>query len=120
MALSSPDQMHEIFGGALAARDIDTLLDLYEPGAIQLQQDGTALQGRDVLRPVLESLFDVDMNGTATQRAPLVNGDIALTSTRYEFDSAGRTTHMVTTEVSRRQADGTWRIVIDAPYLFFG
>ncbi|MBV8955780.1 MAG: nuclear transport factor 2 family protein [Solirubrobacterales bacterium] len=120
MSVPSPDKMHETFGGAFAAKDIDALLDLYDESAIQLQQDGEVLHGRDALRPVFERLLNTPMDAAGTQRKPMVNGDVALTSTRYDFEVDGIPTHMVTAEVSRRQPDGTWRVLIDAPYLFVG
>jgi len=40
--------------------------------------------------------------------AAIVNGDIALTSTRLPSGGA-------TTEIARRQPDGSWRWVIDQP-----
>lgn len=121
MSYPSPDQLHATFAELLAAHDVDALLDLYESDAIQLQQDGTVLRGVEALRGVFQWLVDANLQMQGTQREPLIVGDVALTSTLYESESVGPdgsrvTVRIVTAEVSRRQADGTWRVVIDAPY----
>ena len=51
-------------------------------------------------------LFECDAVVDGVQQPALVNGDLALTSTRSQSGS-------VTAEVARRQPDGTWRWVID-------
>lgn len=117
MALSHPDQMHAVFGAAIAAHDVDTLVDLYETGAVQLQQDGTLINDHQALRVAFTHLLESDMSLQGKQQTAIITGDLALTSTHYEIPTTdGGTTRMVTAEVSRRQADGTWLIVIDAPY----
>lgn len=120
MSFPSPDRLHEHFARALAARDVDALLDLYEPDAVQLQTDGRVLHGTEALRGVFEWLVNADLQMHGTQQAPLVAGELALTSTRYDSapgDPGGGAdaARMVTAEVSRRQPDGSWRVVIDAP-----
>jgi uncharacterized protein (TIGR02246 family) len=117
MNYESPDQIHSVFAEAFAAGDVDALLDLYEDGAVQLQRDGSVLSGRDNLRAVFTQLLSLGLTMSGKQQHAIVAGDLALTSTRYELptsDGAGMTT-MSTAEVSHRQPDGTWRIVIDAP-----
>ena len=122
MPFASPDQLHTTFADALAAGDVDALVDLYETGAIQLQQDGHVLTGRDNLRPVFVALLKAKPDMQGSQRHALVAEDIALTSTSYEIrtqdpDGHPVTVKVVSAEVSRRQPDGTWRVLIDAPRL---
>lgn len=120
MSFNHPNEIHDVFARAYASSDVDALLDLYETGAVQLQQDGGTLQGREHLRGVLEALLAAGVELSGEQRLTLIADDISLTSTRYEVKSEGPdgervTTAVVTAEVSRRQPDGTWRVVIDAP-----
>ncbi len=117
MTYTSPDQIHDVFADAFAAGDIDALLALYEDGAVQLQRDGSVISGQDNLRAVFTQLLSLGLTMSGKQQHAIVAGDLALTSTRYELptpDGTGTTT-MSTAEVSHRQPDGTWRVVIDAP-----
>lgn len=120
MSFTQPDDLHTAFAQALRAGDVGSLVDLYEAGAIQVQQDGTILTGSDKLADVFERLLQSGVTMQGDPQKALVAGDIALTSTHYEFgtdeaDGVHQITHVVTAEVSRRQPDGSWRVVIDAP-----
>lgn len=120
MTFHHPDELHATFAQALAAGDVDALVDLYETGAAQRQPDGGVLQGREQLGAVFAALLATGLDMQGEQRTTLVADDISLTSTRYQVPSEGPdgqpvTTAVVTAEVSRRQGDGTWRVVIDAP-----
>lgn len=120
MSFASPQELHATFADAFAAADVDALVGLYETGAIQVQRDGRVLTGPENLRSVFVGLLGSGTEMSGTQQEALVAGDIALTSTRYEVqteDANGDhlTAHLVTAEVSRRQDDGTWLVVIDAP-----
>ena len=120
MSFHHPDELHATFAKAFAAADVDALVDLYETGAVQLQQDGGVLQEREHLRDVFAALLSAGLDLQGEQRTTLVAGDLALTSTRYQHQGEGPdggpvTMVVVSAEVSRRQGDGTWRVVIDAP-----
>ena len=119
MPFSAPAALHTEFAAALAARDVDALVAMYERGAIQVQADGRTTTGKEAFRATFEGLLSGPLPQGGSQRVAAVAGDLALTSTEYTFPSPdGGTTVMRTAEVSRRQPDGTWRVVIDAPYFF--
>ena len=47
----------------------------------------------------------------------VVNGDLALTHTRWRLDIPdGEPMEAVTAEIVRRQPDGTWKYAIDNPW----
>ncbi len=120
MSYAQPDDLHTTFAAAFAAGDVASLVDLYEDGAVQVQQDGTIVTGRDGLTDVFTRLLAAGLTMQGDPQKAIVADDIALTSTHYEFPAVGsdgsRTvTHVATAEVARRQADGSWRVVIDAP-----
>lgn len=120
MSFQHPDHLQTAFVASFTAGDVEALLDLYETHAVQLQQDGRTLTGQNALRSVFVSLFEAGVTISGEQRQTVMADDLALTSTRYAFERNGEdgmstTVQMATTEVSRRQADGTWRVVIDAP-----
>lgn len=118
MPFPQPEEMHASFAEAMRTRDVDALLDLYEPEATVLLPDGAELTSTDARREMFAGLIAAGGAPQGTQRTVVVAGDLALTSSIYQLDSDpadGRPTSVVTAEVSRRQADGSWRVVIDAP-----
>jgi ketosteroid isomerase-like protein len=91
------------------AGDVDGLVALYEAGAVLAVPPGNTVTGSEAIRQVYERLLaDRPTFVTEGQQAPLVNGDLALTSTRLPGGGA-------TAEVARRQPDGTWLWAIDQP-----
>ena len=116
MPFRTPDDLHAAFAAAFQAADTDALVDLYEDGAVQVQADGSTT-GRDGLSKVFDNLLAAGLAMRGDPRAAIIIGDLALTSTRYASDSddsEGQT--IVTAEVSRRQSDGSWKVVIDVPF----
>jgi hypothetical protein len=85
-----PQDLERLLVSRERAGDVDGMAALYEPHAVLYAELVT--MGRK---------FDF-----GDQRAAIVSGDLALTSTRLPDGS-------VTAEVARRQADGTWLWVID-------
>jgi ketosteroid isomerase-like protein len=87
--------------------DIDGMAALYEPHALLDAGAGLGLQGREAIRKFFGELVATGQKfEMGEQRAPMVCGDIALTSTRLPDGT-------VTAEIARRQSDGTWLWVID-------
>ena len=116
MPFTDPDHLHAEFAAALRARDVDALVEMYEVHAVQLQPGGSVSDDRSALRAMFDSLVDQGPLPDVPQRLAITLDDLSLTSTTYVFPGAdGGETTMTTAEVSRRQADGTWRVAIDAP-----
>jgi len=120
MAIDKPEHLHEEFANALRAKDPERLLDIYEPGAFTVQPDGGRVAGEEAMRAMVSGLIasGADMQGAV--RKVLINDDLALTSSAWSNEVAlpnGTTTmaHGITAELSRRQPDGTWKVVIDDP-----
>jgi ketosteroid isomerase-like protein len=89
------------------AGDVDGMAALYEPDAVLDSGDGRLTLGREAIRA-----FYAGLVGTGRKfefgdlRQATISGDVALTSTRSPYGS-------VSTEIARRQTDGTWLWVID-------
>jgi len=102
-----PQALERLLVSRERAADIDGMAALYESHAVLDCCDGQLVVGREAIRAFYAGLvargqkFDF-----GEQRAAIISGDLALTSTRLPDGS-------VTTEIARRQGDGTWLWVID-------
>lgn len=102
-----PDDLARFFVERANAGDVDGLVALYEPDAVLTFPAGHIATGGQAIRAVYEKLLaDRPALAPGEQQPALVNGGLALTSTRLA--SGG-----VTVEVARRQPDGTWLWAID-------
>ncbi|MFD1824083.1 MULTISPECIES: YybH family protein [Mumia] len=109
----TPDALGAELVDRLHARDVDGLVALYEPSAVLELPDGSVATGHDEIRAFYERTLSRHAAVRAgVQRRPLVQGDLALTTTVLPR-SAGA--GGATCEVARRQPDGTWRWIIDRP-----
>ena len=102
-----PQDLERLLVSRQRAGDVDGMTALYEPRAALDCGDGRLLQGRAAIRAFYAELTAAGRKFEfGDQRAALISGDLALTSTRATDGS-------VTAEVARQQADGTWLWVID-------
>jgi uncharacterized protein (TIGR02246 family) len=105
---------------ALEAGDVDAALRLYEPDAGFVTAAGELARG-DAMRAELQAISNAK---AVTKGAPIktmIVGDLALVFVKYTgaiqlpdgktFEADG-----LSTDVLRRQPDGTWLGVLDNPY----
>lgn len=89
------------------AGDIEGMVALFEADAVIDSSDGRLTRGKAAIRARYAEVMASGRKWEfGEQRPALICGDLALTSTRL---SDGQ----ITSEVARRQADGTWLWVID-------
>ncbi|MGH7910105.1 MAG: YybH family protein [Candidatus Dormibacteraceae bacterium] len=106
----APEDLGRFFVERANAGDVEGLVALYEADAVLRFPNGRITRGRDAIRRVYaELLQDRPHFDPGRQQEPLVNGDLALTSTITPVGT--------TAEVARRQPDGTWRWAVDNPRL---
>ncbi len=105
---TDPNDLERMFIDRSNAADLDGLVALYEPDAVLMTfPERKVASGLTEIRAALERMLaDQQEYVLGAQRPPLISGDLALTSTRLP-DGA------ITTEVARRQPDGTWLWAID-------
>ncbi|ESX94059.1 MULTISPECIES: nuclear transport factor 2 family protein [unclassified Mesorhizobium] len=89
------------------AGDIEGMVALFEPDAVIDTGAAELTRGHEAIRALFEA-FAASWRKfqRGEQRPAAINGELALTSTRLADGS-------ITSEVARRQADGTWLWVID-------
>lgn len=107
---ASPEDIPRLFREFVAAGDFGALASLYEADAVLALPPGEQTAGNEAIAEVFRKLLSEGPGGGGGgQLQPVLQcGDLAVTSTRLPD---GR----VTAEVARRQADGSWRWVIDQP-----
>jgi ketosteroid isomerase-like protein len=104
-----PEELATLLVERVNAGDLDGVVELYEPDAVLALPNGDLAEGRDAIRRFYDNLLSTKPTFVAgTQSPPLHHGALALTSTRLVGGGA-------TAEIARRQADGTWRWIVDQP-----
>jgi len=113
MALTDLKDLYPTFQRLARAKDIDGLLDLYEPSASIVASPGRTVAGTDAIRATLAALLGAGEDPTLTERYIYDTGDgLALASCAWSVGPLAGTT----AEILRRQSDGTWKYVLDNPF----
>jgi uncharacterized protein (TIGR02246 family) len=113
----NPADIHPAVESAFNAGDVDALVALYEPDAVMVGEDGDEAHGVDAIRAVWSALIALGGTIAVTTRQAVVQGEVALLSNRWDFSMDGAVVaSAITSEVARRQPDGSWKYVIDNPY----
>lgn len=121
MPAYNPAEIHTLFRYAFNLGDVEALLALYEPNAI-LVVDGKAVTGREFIRKALETFLARRGRMTLETRAVVESQQgLALLHGGWVLEpptetAAGMATRGLSTELVRKQPDGTWLFVIDSPY----
>lgn len=121
MPAYNPAEIHTLFQHAFNLGDVDALIALYEPNAV-LVVDGKQMIGRESIRKALEGVLARRGRMTIETRAVVESPqDLAVLHGRWAIEplmgpGAGITSRGLSTEVIRKQPDGTWLFVIDSPY----
>jgi uncharacterized protein (TIGR02246 family) len=106
---------------ALNTGDVEAALAFYEPGATFVPEPGKAATGLDAIRDVLNGFLALKPRLTIQVSQVVEAGDVALLCSRWTLNGTGPDGSPVElagqgAEVVRRQADGTWRFIIDNPF----
>jgi uncharacterized protein (TIGR02246 family) len=110
-----PSQIHALFLDAFNRADIDALAALYEPGATLVTGSGTAT-GRDAIREAYKRILSGGVHMDLETRAVIESGEgMAVLHASWTLHRDGKAIAGLSTEVVRRQTDGTWLFVIDEP-----
>ena len=109
---NDPQDLERLLVERENAGDVDGMTALFEPDAVVDIGGGTFLRGQPAIHEFFTNLQVTGFGPEkrhfqfGEQRPALICGDLALTSTRSRDGN-------ITTEVARRQKDGTWLWVID-------
>ena len=121
MSTGTPEQVLESIVDGINAGTLDTLMPLYERDAAFATQPGRLNHGLPGVREALSGFIamkgKLDLKVTRVLKA----SDLALVATVWSFTGTGPDGRPVklaarSADVLRRQADGSWRLVIDNPW----
>ena len=105
-----PEAVTRQFVDAVNAGDVEALVNLYEADAVIAFPPGQITRGHAAIRELYTGMLAQKPHFEYEEPlATLVSGDLALTATPAQ-DEAG-----VRAQVLRRQADGTWKRILDRP-----
>jgi ketosteroid isomerase-like protein len=110
MPASTPQEIHFLFERAFNIGDVEAILALYEPGA-----GGTPVTGHDSIRDALNVFLSSGARMKLDTRVVIESGEgLAVLHGAWSLGPPSATQGL-STEVVRRQPDGSWRFVIDNP-----
>jgi uncharacterized protein (TIGR02246 family) len=121
MSRGTPEQVLKSIVDGINAGDLDTLMSLYESEAAFAAQPGSLSHGLPAVREALAGFIAMKGKLDLKVTRVLEVSDLALVTTVWSFTGTGPDGKPVklaakSADVLRRQADRSWRFVIDNPW----
>ena len=121
MAARKPEEVDLLLMEAINAGNVEGALGLYEPEGTFVPQPGQAATGLAAIREALGGFLALKPRLTIAVSQVVEAGDLALLSSRWSLQGTAPDGSPVQlagqgAEVVRRQADGSWKFVIDNPF----
>ena len=118
--VKNPQDMPATFEKLFNEGDLGGLVDLYEGKALFVDGDGNEHRGPAAIRTVLQGFLTGKPRITLYGVYCRTMGDLALARVQWTLigkDEKGQKTEVVglSSELMRRQGDGSWKFVIDLP-----
>jgi|SRR5215469_7089268 len=115
MSAQRPQDIHHRFVEAFNRGDVEALVSLYEAGSVLALRRGEAI-GHEAIREAYEKIVHDGANMELETRAVVESTDgLALLHARWKYHREREVITGLSTEVVRRQPDGTWLFVLDEP-----
>jgi ketosteroid isomerase-like protein len=103
------------------AKNVNSLINMYETDACFVVQPGQIIKGLDNIRQCLQGFIDMSDNLQSDVKGVVQTSNLALITTKWSFSGSGPNGKSVNiagkaTDILRLQSDETWRIIIDNPW----
>lgn len=121
MSPQSPEEVLDAIGAAVNAQDLDAFMELFEPdGCAVPPGKNEHASGLDDIRTSLEPLFAANPSTNIDLHGILRSDGLAMSHSHFTYSRDGDDGERIErtgmgTVVTRRQSDGSWRIVFDYP-----
>lgn len=121
MSRGTPEEVLQSIVDGINGGNLDALMTLYEPEAAFATQPGVLAHGLPGVRGALAGFIALKGKLDLKVTRVLEASDLALVATVWSFAGTGPDGQPValaakSADVLRRQADGSWRLVIDNPW----
>ena len=125
MPARTPEELSVLIAEAINAGNVNAALELYEPGATLAAEPGKSITGLDAIREVMTNFTTLNPKETVQETVDVLlilqSGDVALSHTKWTVKGTALDGSPVNQEgkglqVVRRQADGSWKYMIDNPH----
>ncbi len=119
--VETPAGINPTFAAAFNSGKVENLLALYEPDAVLVTQTGESLSGLPAIKAELTKLLALGGEMVSENIYAYQNEDIALLRARFSLKtkkSNGEPLEITghTSEIVRRQKDGSWLYIVDHPF----
>lgn len=118
----SPEAILTLFSQAMNRGDLDFIMTLYENDACLIPQPHQQpVHGKPAIRQALHGFLALRAEIEIQRTTSIQTGDIALLRAAWRLTGTGPDGSALqmaheSTDVARRQHDGSWKIVIDHPF----
>ena len=121
MPAHTPEEVQRLWAEAFSAHDLEAVMALYEPEATLIPQPGQVVTGTEAIREALSAFLALKPKFELEFKKAFQAGDIALLFSDWTLsgtDPEGNAIELAgrTSDVARRQPNGSWLVVIDDPY----
>lgn len=115
MGATRPEEASKLFEARFGAGDLEGLMELYEDDAVFTNAQGAHV-GPGAIREVLAGYLSTGASIIMNDSVAFETEDLALVHWSWTMNFPdGRVAQGATAEVLRRQADGSWKFIIDNP-----